>query len=335
MASDFVTYTWNKHSLGLSGYYHRRKEKIPNITTVQTDPNLKYYTFTGMENADGTTGGYSGFEREFVNHEFGGELSYQYKNERIQTLTTLSYAKGNEDVWGDIKYSPGKYHTTTYNLLSMNRIKSGRTEHIIDISINYQTGKADEYRQEKIIEKDPVTGIESSYWNTLLTYDERYTVDLLNANLHYRLLWSNHHTGEATAYAGARAYFQSVEDQYNLPSSSLTVRQATICMEGGYSFLRKNNRSLWIEAEAGYHISLSSDLSLNDPSTEYAQSVLLPDMTYYGASYAHGKLQIQYQMPVTIKKHTNVWFVKATGAYLKTDKKTDSKMFGISLGLYH
>ena len=139
-----VTYTWNKHSLGLSGYYHRRKEKIPNITTVQTDPNLKYYTFTGMENTDGTTGGYSGFEREFVNHEFGGELSYQYKNERIQTLTTLSYAKGNEDVWGDIKYSPGKYHTTTYNLLSMNRIKSGRTEHIIDISINYQTGKADE-----------------------------------------------------------------------------------------------------------------------------------------------------------------------------------------------
>ena len=262
-------------------------------------------------------------------------MSFQYKNERIQTLTTLSYAKGNEDVWGDIKYSPGKYHTTTYNLLSMNRIKSGRTEHIIDISINYQTGKADEYRQEKIIEKDPVTGIESSYWNTLLTYDERYTVDLLNANLHYRLLWSNHHTGEATAYAGARAYFQSVEDQYNLPSSSLTVRQATICMEGGYSFLRKNNRSLWIEAEAGYHISLSSDLSLNDPSTEYAQSVLLPDMTYYGASYAHGKLQIQYQMPVTIKKHTNVWFVKATGAYLKTDKKTDSKMFGISLGLYH
>lgn len=202
-----VTYTWNKHSLGLSGYYHRRKEKIPNITTVQTDPNLKYYTFTGMENADGTTGGYSGFEREFVNHEFGGELSYQYKNERIQTLTTLSYAKGNEDVWGDIKYSPGKYHTTTYNLLSMNRIKSGRTEHIIDISINYQTGKADEYRQEKIIEKDPVTGIESSYWNTLLTYDERYTVDLLNANLHYRLLWSNHHTGEATAYAGRTRLF--------------------------------------------------------------------------------------------------------------------------------
>ncbi len=93
-----VTYTWNKHSLGLSGYYHRRKEKIPNITTVQTDPNLKYYTFTGMENTDGTTGGYSGFEREFVNHEFGGELSYQYKNRRIQTLTTLSYAKGNEDV---------------------------------------------------------------------------------------------------------------------------------------------------------------------------------------------------------------------------------------------
>ena len=27
--SPAVTYTWNKHSLGLSGYYHRRKEKNP------------------------------------------------------------------------------------------------------------------------------------------------------------------------------------------------------------------------------------------------------------------------------------------------------------------
>ena len=74
---------------------------------------------------------YSGFEREFVNHEFGGELSYQYKNERIQTLTTLSYAKGNEDVWGDIKYSLGKYHTTTYNLLfyEPDQIRTHRTHH--------------------------------------------------------------------------------------------------------------------------------------------------------------------------------------------------------------
>lgn len=330
-----ITYTWHKHSVGLAGYYHRRKEKIPNITTVQTNPNLMYYTFTGMENADGSNGGYSGFGREFVNHELGGELSYGYKSNELQTLTTLSYSKGNEDVWGDIKYSPGKYKTTTFKVLSMNRIKTGGMYHNIDLSFDYQTGKADEYRQERVIERDPVTGIESTRWNTLITYEERYSVDLINANLHYRMQWANHHTGETRAYAGVKAGFESAEDKYNLPSSSLTVRRADFSIEGGYSLLRKNNRSLWIEAEVGYLASLSSDLSLNDPSTEYAQNVLLPDMNYYGASYTHGKVQIQYQMPITIKKHTNVWFVKATGAYLKTDKKTDMKMFGLSLGLYH
>lgn len=330
-----VTYSWNRHSLGLSGYYHRRKEKIPNITTVQTDPNLAYYTFTGMENANGTIGGYSGFLREFVNHEFGGELSYSYKNRRIRTLTTLGYAKGNEDVWGNIKYSPGSYHTTTYNLLSMTRIYDGDRIHLIDLAIGYQAGKADEYRQERVTEKDPETGIESSRWNTLLTYASRYTVDLLDAELHYRLMWNNRRVGETTAYVGARVGMQSAEDQYNLPVSSLTVRQAGFTLEGGYPLLRKNNRSLWIEAEAGYRLSLSADLSLNDPSTEYAQNVLLPDMTYYGASYAHGRLQVQYQMPVTIKKQTRVWFVKATGSYLKTNKSTDATAYGIGFGLYH
>lgn len=330
-----ITYTWNTHSLGLSGHYHRRKEKIPNITTVQTDPNLKYYTFKGLENADGNIGGYSGFQREFVNHEFGGELSYQYKGGNIRSLTSVSYAKGNEDVWGDIKYSPGKYHTVMYNVQSLNLISRDHTAHVIDIDVSYQTGNADEYRQEKIIEKDPVTGIESSYWNTLLTYKKRYSVDLLDAKVHYRLLWCDHNTATSTAYVGAMARFYSAEDKYNLPVSSLIVRHASLSMEGGYSLLRGNNRSLWIEAEVGYHRSLTSDLSLNDPSTEYAQSVLIPDMTYYGASYGYGRLQVQYQMPVTIKNHTNVWFVKVGGNYLRTDRKTDSKGVEVSIGVYH
>lgn len=330
-----ITFALGKHVWGLSGYYHRRKEKIPSITTVQTDATLKYYVYTGMENAEGTTSGYSGFKREFVNHEFGGELSYQYKNETWQSLTTLAYAKGNEDVWGDIKYTPGKYHTTTYGVSSRNRITTGRLQHALDISASHQSGKADEYRQEKITTTDSSTGISSSYWNTLLIYYGRYTVDLLNADVHYRLSWTDPSARETTAYAGARIGFQSSEDQYNLPLSTQTVRSADALLEGGCSLLRKNNRSLRIEAEAGYHASLTADLALSDATTDYAVNVLIPDMTYYGASYVHGKLQIQFQMPVTIKKHTNVWFVKAMGGYLRTDKSTNARMVGISIGLYH
>lgn len=330
-----ATYSHGNHTVGLSGHYRRRKEKIPNITTVQTDPSLKYYVFTGMENANGSVGGYQGFQREFVDHEFGGELTYGYRNGRVHSLTALSYAKGNEDVWGDIKYSPGKYRITDSQLLSMLRIESGRTDHLINLDVKYQSGKADEFRQEKVTEKNPTTGIESSYWHTLITYKERYTADLLDANMHYRLQWVNRPTGETYAYAGARARFYSAEDKYNLPVSKLTIHQADISLEGGYAFLRKESRSLWVEAEAGYQAALSADLSLADPTTDYAQGVLLPDMTFYKASFAHGRLDVQYQMPISIKKHTNVWFVKASAAYLKTNKHTNFKTFGISLGLYH
>ena len=56
---------------------------------------------------------------------------------------------------------------------------------------------------------------------------------------------------------------------------------------------------------------------------------------YKRIHYGEKSLQYTEENRRIIIGHTNVWFVKATGAYLKTDKKTDSKMFGISLGLYH
>ena len=330
-----VTYSWKQHTWGVSGHYRRRKEKIPNITTVQTDPNLKYYTFTGMEYISGTVGGYSGFERQFTNHEFGAELSYSYKNSRIHSLTSLAYSKGKESVFGDTKYEPGKYAVKLYKIQSRNRFYANRFIHLLDVSVDYEQGYADEYRQEKVTEKDPVTGIESAYWRTLITYEQRYKVTLLNGNIHYKMMWVNPLTGENTAYVGILGKMNSIENKYMLPVSSLKYSNAGATLEGGYAFLRKGGRALWIEAGAGYNASLSASLDLADSTTDYAQNVLIPDMDYYGASYFRGYLQVQYQLPVTVKKHTSIWFVKATGDYLKTNKHTDASMFSLTFGLYH
>ena len=331
-----VTYRFGAHTLGASAFYHRRKEKIPNITTVQTDPNLKYYTFTGMENANGVTGGYSGFVREFVNHEFGGETSYAFETDGFRSLNTLSFAKGHEDTWGDMKYSPGVYRTTTYGVRSQNLILTGEQVHRIDLQVDRREGKADEFRQELVTEKNPETGIESSRWNTLLTYNSRYTVSLTDARLHYRWSLTEKDKQQEIAYAGGSMTYRSAEDKYNLPLSSLTVRTADVTAEGGISFLRgKAGRSLRMEAEAGYSASLTADLSLADATTDYATHVLLPDMNYYEASYFHAALNVQYQMPVKIKKYTNMWFVKASSQYLKTNKQTDGHFIGLSVGVYH
>ena len=71
-----MAFVFGSNTVGLSGHYRRRKEKIPNMTTVQQDPNLVYYQMYGLGEAVGTVGGYSGYQREWVNHQFGAELSY-------------------------------------------------------------------------------------------------------------------------------------------------------------------------------------------------------------------------------------------------------------------
>lgn len=43
-----VSYTMGGHTLGLSGYYDRRKEKMGPLVTVQSDATLTYYLFSGM-----------------------------------------------------------------------------------------------------------------------------------------------------------------------------------------------------------------------------------------------------------------------------------------------
>ena len=81
-----VTYSMGQHTLGLALHYDRRKEKLPNMTTVQTNPNLAYYTMTGLENATGTIGGYNGYMREYVNHEFGAELNYGFGSKQWKSI---------------------------------------------------------------------------------------------------------------------------------------------------------------------------------------------------------------------------------------------------------
>lgn len=330
-----VTYSFRNNSFGLSAYYRRRKEKIDNITTVQTDPNMKYHTYTGLEHEVGIIGGYNAFMREFVNHIFGAEFSYQFDNGCVQSMSAIQIYKGIEDVWGDNKYSPGKYSTTSGRFLTKNLLFGNRISHSLDIEASYEKGNGNEYRQELVIEKDPVTGVESKHWNTLLTYYKRYNVNLADAKLHYRLMWNDAQAREVFSFMGLHASINSAEDKYNLPNSKRLTRRASLSLEGAYSFFRKNGRSLWVEANAGYSPSLKSLIKLSDPSTEYAQEVLMKDQKYYSASYGFGTLQVQFQFPISIKGFTKTWFIKAEGSYLKTDKHTDAFSYGVSLGLYH
>lgn len=329
------TYSFGKHVLGLDAGYHRRKEKIPSITTVQTDPNMKYYILTGMEYVNGVVGGYSGFKRQFVHHEFEGGLSYSYNNNLWNSVNSLIMKKGHEDVTGDMKYMPGKYHTSVIGFSSFNRFTAGKLLHTLDFNISMEDSYADEYVQEKITEKDPVTGIESSYWNTLIIYKKRYKVNVSDLSLDYNIHWLDNQRKERLAFVGVNLDYKNVNNEFTLPYSSLKYSYLDAALNGGGTIWKKGLSSLNVEANVGYIVSLDASIKLTDNSTDYAQQVLLPDMQFYSASVMHGDLSVQYSFPIKLKDTRSQLFVKMFGGYLSTNKDTDRYNVSLSFGIYY
>ena len=324
-----VTYTTGQHTVGLAAHYDRRKEKLPNMTTVQTDPNLSYYVMTGLENATGTIGGYNGYMREYVNHEFGAELDYGFSNDHFKSVNTLTLDAGREYVYGQYKYEPGTYRNILYGFTSHNSIKKEDVLHRFDLALKYETGSADEYKSERVTTTDGSTGYQSIEWHKILEYKKRYQLKKLDLDFHYRLSFVDNEA--VCGYAGIQYTLQSASNKHLLYTSELKNAASLIQVEGGLPLFDH----LWAEATAGYHFSHKADLQLYDATTAYAVGVLLPDMPYYEANYWQGRLQLTWQQPLTIKGYTANWFARLYGSYLKTDNALHENTAGLSIGVYY
>lgn len=334
-----VTRTFGRHSVGLSGHYHRYKEKITGVTTVQQDPTLKYYLMTGMEHAEGTTGGYASFSREWVDHRFGAALSHGYQTDRHLSLLTASIERGSEDIFGQYRYEPGHFVDYRYALSVNERVRRGHLLHQLDAAVAARQAYADEYRQQLQQEKEAETGYTTYYYTNQLTYKKRYQVRQLDAGLHYRLSFlrlsengTPDHSLPLTAYLGASVATTTARNRYLLPQSDLKYGGLDMAIEGGTQLLGGH---LWLDILAMRHQSTSADLTLSDPTTDYAVQVLLPDMDFYDASYWRGRLALTWQFPLKLKGKRSFWFVRAYGDYLKTNNSLDAKSAGLCIGLYN
>jgi len=325
-----VTYAFGKHTLGLNGHYNRRKEKIPGLITVQEDPNLSYYLMSGMEQASGTIGGYKGYSREWVNHEFGAELNYGYQADGLNSLTSVGISRGAEDAWGQYKYEPGKYTTYIYKVMSYNRIKAGALLHQLDLNMNFTQGYADEYRQQLIQEKEGEKGYTSYHYETQIEFKKRYQVKTTDASFHYRCSWLDN--AAINGYAGLRYSIQNVSNKHLLPLSDFQYDHFNLQLEGGKAFF---NKRLWVDLSGTYHFAKNVELNLADPTSDYAQQVWLPDQAYYNANYWQGHAEVKYAFPLTIKKQPTQWYAKAYGDFLKTNNQMDRKTIGIAIGIYN
>jgi hypothetical protein len=326
-----ITYTSDAHTFGLSASYNRRKEKIANIQTVQNDPNLSYYLLSGMENASGSVGAYKGFEREWVDHRFGGELTYAFRSGRQHTMVSLMMERGEEYVYGQYKYEPGRYTSFVYGGNIRSRLTTGNILHEIDLGCQYAQAYADEYRPQLVVTLDSKTGYSSYRYDNLFTYRKRYQLEQMTADLSYRL---NFTEGAAVCrYAQLQGSMTDIAQKHLLPTSTFDLCTLRLNAEYGQAFF--SNRHLWVMLNAGYLISNQADLKLADGVGTYAQEVLIPDQTYYDSNCLMGGVSLLYQHPITFKGYRFIGFIKGYWQTRQADHSLDANTFGISFGLFN
>lgn len=337
-----VSYTMGGHTLGLSGYYDRRKEKMGSLVTVQSDATLTYYLFSGMEYATGTIGGYSSFNREWVNHQVGAAMDYGYRSDSFHTLNSFGISRGEEYAYGTYKYEPGRYFTYLYNVQSQNRLLTGSVLHQVDVRMDWQQGYADEYRQQLIIKNDPQIGTTSYTYEKQLEFRKRYQVRTFDCAFRYRANFLNDASSrllqQATAslkgYTGFSIDTHKASNRHLLPLSSSDFSRINFQLENGISLFKQH---LTADLTLGYSVSTRADLQLADDSSILAQRVLLKDLPYYDANLFHGRLQVMYQFPLTIKKSRAMWFVKAFGDFTSANSAGHPNLYnvGFSVGLFN
>ena len=337
-----VSYTMGGHTLGLSGYYDRRKEKMGPLVTVQSDATLTYYLFSGMEYATGTIGGYSSFNREWVNHQVGAAMDYGYRSDSFHTLNSFGISRGEEYAYGTYKYEPGIYFTYLYNVQSQNRLLTGSVLHQVDVRMDWQQGYADEYRQQLIIKNDPQIGTTSYTYEKQLEFRKRYQVRTFDCAFRYRANFLNDASSrllqQATAslkgYTGFSIDTHKASNRHLLLLSSSDYSRINFQLENGISLFKQH---LTADLTLGYSVSTRADLQLADDSSVLAQRVLLKDLPYYDANLLHGRLQVMYQFPLTIKKSRAMWFVKAFGDFTSANSAGHPNLYnvGFSVGLFN
>ena len=359
-----VTYSFGNNTFGLSGNYHRRKEKIAGVKNIQSNANITYYNMTGMEHAKGTVSGYDGYQREWVDHRFGAELTYAYKTAKYNMLAAATVERGAENVYGQYKSEPGRYVDYKYGFSIINRIMTnGGLLHEVDFKIGYEQAYADEYRQEFITENNdelqsktysyekrnadgtieikdstitknyPTT---SQYYVTQMTMKKRFQVKVFNTDFRYRLNFTD--GGRVKSYVGTRFATYDAKNKYLLPESDMHYDSYDLSFEGGSEIIKKR---LWIDGILTMHFNGTAALNLDDPTADYAVGVLIPDMNYYSANYVKFGLSLTYQFPITIKKRQLMWYVRGNGDWLQCNylstngSNMHAASFGVTLGMFN
>jgi len=315
-----------KNYLGINLSARYEKEKTQGITTVQNDPNLKYYTFFGIENANAIIGGYKGFQRQFVSMYYAGDIQYQLKTAKTQFLLSAGARYQMQDILEDIKQTPGTFESLTFNANAALTSKLGNLLLNVQASATMKQGSADENIQELISINNPVTGVNSKEWVTLFTYDNQYLNNTYESSLKIDLRDINAAQNDYSWLIGLQAGANGFDNTYQLPFSNMQANRANAGVYGHVRLLNINSHRIVFDVNALYDTKIHSNLTLQDGATDapmidastykngtfdVVNNVIIPDFAYYNADMMKFKVESTYSFPLNFKKLKMIGFAKA------------------------
>ncbi len=323
----------HNHRVAAELRYKHRKEDMPSIKLLGDD--TPYYSFySGMENIESVRGGYTGFQREFINQSYGAGLTYHYRDHRSwETLLSVRYQQGNEKAWDEYKGTPGTYKTTTLDARWLTTYTSPRFLHTLDLGFTSHTGDADKYLQEITTINNTILNTTNKYYTTVLIYHKIYQVETQDISLRYRL-FARDGANDYGYYLGVEARYAYADNRNNLPSSTFDASTLQAGVNGGLRLLNKPKARLWIEPGVTYLRALDASLSLADATTLYATEVLIPDMDYYNASYVEAQLGVKYQFPFRVKNLSAQGYFELKGNHLWADNSTSRWGAWLTFGVF-
>ncbi len=319
--------------LGLYAFYRYDKERTPNLSTVQTDPNLQYFTFTGLQNAIGRVGGYRAFERQFVSDYTGGGIQYNYDDHAVKLLVSAGMDVQWQQTLGNKKQSPGSFNAYCFNFLANLIFRKERFLHNMLLTARHKDGGADEFRQTLISERDPITGISTEYWKTDYIYANRFVVSTSDVMLRWKMYSLKSNQKEYDWSIGAEAAYQAFLNTYYLPKSVYEVGKVYAGLNGSLFLLNNNEHRLEFESiiKTGFSSNALLDLA---HETEISEWVLTADLDYHRRNTIELSGSFKYTFPMKfVKNNLMSGYARLYGGNQFASDSHNWFSFGLTIGL--
>lgn len=295
-----VLFSAGAHHIGLDAGFTHEKEKLQNLTTIQSYPNLYYYKMSGLDRIDGAISAYTGFKRQFIANGFLSDLSYSYVTKYFQILVSGGAEGSLANAYGDKKQSPGSYNELKYNVLMDIVVNGSYLRHHFLLDGSFTDGGADEYLQELKSEKDPETGITTETWETLYVYKNIYMLKKTDLRVAYELYGACSKEGYCWS-AGAELGYSSFDKECHLPYSHFGATGIDAGLKASFRAMERRGHKLDFDASCTLSHSLRSELSCYS-SNIYVDEVLSVDREYHAAAWNRVRLGAEYTLPLKLGK---------------------------------